>query len=59
MTKGLFFAASFVCLALSPVQSRHSGVMRVAQSAPVRGGATVQSAPSSPAKAAHDRCELA
>ena len=33
MTKGLFFAASLMCLALSPVQSRHSGVMRGAQSA--------------------------
>ena len=46
MTTGRFFAASFVCLALSPVQSRHSGAMRSAQSAPVRGGAAHRSASS-------------
>jgi ribonuclease Z len=45
MPKGLLFAASSMCLALSPVQSRHSGVMRDAQSAPARDGATVRSAP--------------
>jgi len=46
MTKGLFFAVSLGCLALSPVQPRYSGVMSGAQSAPARGGATVYSAPS-------------
>lgn len=46
MTKGLLFAASFVCLALSPGQPRYSGVVSGARSAPARGGATVHSAPS-------------
>lgn len=46
MSKGLFFAASFACLALSPAQSRDSGITRSAQFAPARGGATAHSAPS-------------
>ena len=46
MTKGLLFAASFVCLALSPAQSRYAGVMRSVQSAPARDGARVHSVPS-------------
>ena len=46
MIKGLFFAVSLGCLTLPPAQPRHSGVVRIAQSAPARGGATVQSAPS-------------
>jgi ribonuclease Z len=46
MTKGLFVAAAFVCLAFSPVRSRHSGVMRSVQAAPARDGSSVHAAPS-------------
>jgi ribonuclease Z len=46
MTKGLLFAASFACLALSPVQSRQAAVLTSAQSTPARAGATVHAAPS-------------
>ncbi len=44
MTRGLFFAASFACLALSPVPYRHPGVMSGGESA--RGAATTHAAPS-------------
>ena len=46
MTKILFFTASFLCLALSPLQSRQAGVMRNAQAASARNGDTVRSAQS-------------
>lgn len=46
MTKGLFFAASLVSLALFPVQSGRSGVTRNGESAPAPGGGAAHSAPS-------------
>src|SRR5512132_3671827 len=46
MTKGLFFAVLLVSLALSPVPSRHAGLVRSTGSAPARGGVAAHPAPS-------------